>query len=120
MKHIVLTAALALAACAAPIPPVPVLSPPPPPPPGLASIVGASVAEVTARLGTASLDRSEGPGRQLVFVRPACVLDVFFYPGAAGSLAVRTASSRRPDGTRMDPAVCLTLITPPIRDRPVR
>lgn len=113
MKHLVLTALLVLGACTTPAPPpAPVLAPPPPPPPGLASLVGASVAEVTAKLGAASLDRSEGPARQLVFIRPACVLDVFFYPATGGALAVRTASARRPDGTRMDPAICLTLVTP--------
>ncbi len=113
MKPIILLGLLALAACSTPAPlPPPVLAPPPPPPPGLSSIVGASVAQVTARLGAASLDRSEGTARQLVFIRPPCVLDVFFYPGPDTALTVRTASARRPDGVRMDPAICLTLITP--------
>lgn len=105
---------ITLAACA-----TPVVAPPPvvriaPPPPGLDRILGASVATVTALLGAASLDRTEGPARQLQFVRPPCVLDVFFYPAPNnGPLAVRTAAARRYDGSRIDPGTCLTLIAPP-------
>ena len=103
---------LGLAACATPAPLPPVVIPPAPPPPGLTRILGASVASVTALLGSASLDRTEGTARQLQFVRPLCVLDVFFYPGANNALAVRTAAARRPDGSRIDPGACLTLLAP--------
>lgn len=95
------------------------LAPPPPPPPrlaplppGLARILGKDAAAVTALLGAASLDRREGPGRQLQFVRPPCVLDVFLYPDANGREAVRTAASRRPDGSRIDPGDCLARLAP--------
>lgn len=105
---------LGLAACATPAPPpLPVVLPPAPPPPGLGRILGGSVASVTALLGAASLDRTEGQARQLQFVRPPCVLDVFFYPGANNALTVRTAAARRPDGSRIDPGACLALLAPP-------
>ena len=103
-----------LAGCATPqLAPAP--PPPPriaPPPPGLARILGQGAAAVTGLLGAPSLDRREGPGRQLQFVRPPCVLDVFLYPDANGREAVRTAASRRPDGSRIDPGACLALLAP--------
>ncbi len=107
----VLALMLALAACATPAPP-PVAAPPAPPPPGLGRIIGSSAAGVIALLGPPSLDRSEGAARQLQFVRPPCVLDVFLYPGATGTQAVRTAAARRPDGSRIDPGACLGLLLP--------
>ena len=100
---------LGLGACVATPPPP---APPAPPPPGLDRIVGSSAAGVIALLGPASLDRSEGPARQLQFVRPPCVLDVFLYPGVNGTPAVRTAAARKPDGSRIDPGTCLGLIVP--------
>lgn len=105
---------LLLAGCvttqlAPPPPPPPRLAPPPP---GLARILGKDAAAVAALLGAASLDRREGPGRQLQFVRPPCVLDVFLYPDASGREVVRTAASRRPDGSRIEPGDCLTLLAP--------
>ncbi len=109
---VILAPLLVLAACSTPAPLPPVAAPPPPPPPGLARIIGSPAATVIALLGAPSLDRSEGPARQLQFVRPLCVLDVFLYPGAGGTLAVRTAAARRPDGSRIDPGACLSLLLP--------
>jgi hypothetical protein len=103
---------LVISGCAAAPPAPPKVAPPPPPPPGLGRLIGQSPAAVTALLGAASLDRTEGPARQMQFIRPPCVLDVFFYPGAGGSVAVRTAAARKPDGSRMDPGTCLGLIVP--------
>lgn len=109
---LILAPALILAACAAtPKPAAP--TPPPPPPPGLARLIGLDPAGVTRLLGPASLDRSEGPARQLQFVRPVCVLDVFLYPHTPGGpLQVRTAAARKPDGSRIDPGTCLALLLP--------
>lgn len=103
---------LAIAGCTT-APKTLVLAPPPPPPPGLARIIGVDAGAVTGLLGPASLDRSEGPARQLQFVRPVCVLDVFLYPGPAGAPVVRTAAARKPDGSRIDPGACLALLLPP-------
>ena len=108
-----LVAVLLLGACTTAAPPsAPPTVPVPPPPLGLDRILGKGVAAVTALLGPASLDRPEGTARQLVFIRPPCVLDVFLYPDARGVAAVRTAAARRPDGSRLDAGVCLALIAP--------
>jgi hypothetical protein len=111
MRFLLLALTLLLAACATTPPPVvPVAAPPPP---GLSRLIGVDAAAVTRLLGPASLDRSEGPGRQLQFVRPPCVLDVFLYPPAAGGApVVRTAAARKPDGSKIDPGACLSLIAP--------
>ena len=110
MRFLLLVLTLLLAACATtPAPVVPVAAPPP----GLSRLIGIDAAAVTRLLGPASLDRSEGPGRQLQFVRPPCVFDVFLYPPAAGSApVVRTAAARKPDGSKIDPGACLSLIAP--------
>ena len=111
MKRASLALLLLLSACATTPPPVvSVAKAPPPPPPGLGRLIGQSAAGVTALLGPASLDRTEGPGRQMQFIRPPCVLDVFLYPAANGAVTVRTAAARKPDGSRIDPGACLTLI----------
>lgn len=111
MKPALAFTLLLVAGCAATPPPKPVAGPPPPPP-GLGRLIGQNAAGVTALLGPASLDRSEGPARQLQFIRPPCVLDVFLYPGTSGAVVVRTAAARKPDGSRMDPGACLGLIAP--------
>jgi hypothetical protein len=106
-----------LAGCAATTP-APVVAPPRAEalPPGLALIERRTEAEVVARIGAPSMARSEGPARQLQFIRPPCVLDVFLYPdagpGAGGVQRVRTAFARRPDGSAMPPGDCLRLILP--------
>ena len=113
MRLSVLLLLVGLAACTT-VPPAvvaPVL-PPAPPPPGLTRIIGSNAERVLALLGPASLDRTEGPARQLQFIRPLCVLDVFLYPGATGTVVVRTAAARRPDGSRIDAGTCLGLLLP--------
>lgn len=109
----VLLLGLGLAACATTPPAVaPVATPAAPPPPGLARIIGSAAGGVTALLGPASLDRTEGPARQLQFIRPPCVLDVYLYPGANGVPVVRTATARKADGSKIDAGACLALIVP--------
>jgi hypothetical protein len=115
MKRWPLVLALGLAACAAPAPrliSLPTLPPPPAPPAGLARILGSGAPAVIALLGPASLDRSEGPARQLQFIRPPCILDVFLYSGAGSTQTVRTATARKADGSRIDPGACLALVIP--------
>lgn len=111
MRFRLISLTLLLAACATtPGPVAPVAAPPPP---GLSRLIGIDAAAVARLLGPASLDRSEGPGRQLQFVRPPCVLDVFLYPPASGGApVVRTAAARKPDGSKIDPGACLALIAP--------
>ena len=111
IRHLVLC--LGLSACATTPAPPPAAPPAPPPPPGLAQLIGTDAAAVTRLLGPASLDRSEGPARALQFVRPPCILDVFLYPPTSGAPPrVRTAAARKPDGSRIDPGVCLSMIVP--------
>jgi hypothetical protein len=112
LRSLSLLALLLIAACATPAPPAAkprVAAVPLPPPPGLARLYGRDAAAVLALLGPASMDRSEGLARQLQFVRPACVLDVYLYP-VGGTLAVNGAAARKPDGSRIEPGVCLGLI----------
>lgn len=106
---------LVLAACATATPPAATAPPPaPPPPPGLSHLIGLDPVAVTRLLGPASLDRTEGPARQLQFIRPPCVLDVYLYPHSpGGTMQVRTATARKPDGSRIDPGACLALLLPP-------
>ena len=106
-----ITVALVLGACATTPQPAP--APPAPPPPGLGRLIGLDAAGVTKLLGPASLDRTEGQARALQFVRPVCVLDVYLYPPAPGAPhKVRTAAARKPDGSKLDPGACLTLLVP--------
>lgn len=128
LRHPALFALLLLTACATAAPPPPPRrdAPPPPPPPGLARLYGRDAAAVLAMLGPASLDRSEGPARQLQFVRPPCVLDVYLYPVSgqpigtgiagrpvgAGRSVVTGAAARKPDGSRIEPGACLALLIP--------
>ncbi len=86
----------------------------PPALPGMDQLIGQGVEAADRILGIASLDRREGPARQLQFAGQ-CVLDLFYYP-AAGSVPVATyASARMPDGRAMAPADCLAML---IRARP--
>jgi len=114
MRRLPLLLVLLLAACAAPDrgPPL-VRAPESVLPPALARLQGLGEAQVLAVLGPASMARDEGPARQLQFIRPVCVLDVFLYPPAGGGAArVLSGFARRPDGSQMDPGICLGLILP--------
>lgn len=96
-------------------PPAPLIAPDPP---GLVQVLRKDEAAITALLGRPSMARTEGPARQLQFIRPPCILDIFLYPAAQSPAAqsavklARTATARRPDGTAMDAGSCLTLIIP--------
>lgn len=98
-----------LAACAPTPPPQPAAPKPVSfaPVPGLERVIGRPASTAMALLGQPGLDRSEGPARQLQFVRAGCVLDLFFYPDpAAGQQVARFADARRSDGTAETPARC--------------
>jgi hypothetical protein len=99
--------ALGVAACAPTPPPAPSL---PPPTPGMERVMGHPPATATALLGPATLDRSEAPGRVLQWSKPACVLDVYYYPDAkaGGAATGRYAEARKRDGSAMDAGSCLT------------
>lgn len=113
---------LALSACATTptivsAPPAPVVVPDPP---GLVQILRKPEASITALLGQPSMARTEGAARQLQFIRPPCVLDVFLYPSLgsgqnATTPLARTAVARKPDGSAMEAGDCLKLIVPVAR-----
>lgn len=99
----------ACAKVATPVAPMPSLAPPPPQPrAGLERVLGAAPEAVIALLGRPTLDRQEGPGRQLQFARGPCVLDLFFYPKpGGGGAAARHVEARFRDGRPLDAASCL-------------
>lgn len=108
MRILLLMAALALAACANQPKPVATM-PAPAAGPGMERLLGYGMEAATGLLGVASMDRREGPARQLQFAG-ACVLDLFYYP-RAGTVPVAThASARLPDGRPLAPGDCLALL----------
>lgn len=98
---------LVVAACATPpkpIAPAPVVFTPIP---GLERVIGHPSAAATALLGTPGLDRHDGPGRHLQFVRAGCVLDLYYYPDPkAGEPTARFAEARVASGNTEDAARC--------------
>lgn len=108
MRYVSLPALLVLAACGAAATPRPSVSAPPPAGPALVRIVAKSPQDVIALLGSPTLDRTEGPGRLLQFARPACVLDVYFYPDPqSGRAAARHVEARLKDGRTYDASACV-------------
>lgn len=98
---------LAVAACATPPKP---LAPAPAvfaPIPGLERVIGHPATAATALLGVPGLDRHDGPGRHLQFVRAGCVLDLYYYPDPkAGEPTARFAEARLASGASDDTARC--------------
>ena len=114
MRLVTIAGLLLLGACARtvappPAPIAPMLAPPTPIPRiGLERVLGAAPDVVIALLGAPTLDRQEGPGRQLQFARGPCVLDLFFYPTPDGrGAAARHVEARFRDGRPIDAASCL-------------
>lgn len=108
---------LALAACATAPKTVVAVAPKPvvfAPIPGLERVIGKSEGTALQLLGTPTLDRREGPARQLQFARPQCILDLYFYPDpVTGQPAARFADARTPDGKPQDAGSCFIAQTTP-------
>lgn len=100
--------ALALAACASQPKPA-VTAPPPAAMAGMDQLLGQAVESATRLLGNASMDRREGPARQVQFAG-ACVLDLFYYPKGGPAPVATHASARLPDGRPLAPGDCLSLL----------
>jgi hypothetical protein len=110
---------LALGACvstpAPPAAPVRRVEAPPPPvqpsygPEGLETVIGRTAAYLEAELGTPALDVREGPGRNLQFAGPACVLDAYLYPPpqGPGEPIVTWIDARLPDGRDANRVSCV-------------
>ena len=79
---------------------------------GLDSVIGRTAGMLASQFGKADLDIREGTARKLQFVGPACVLDAYLYPPAAGGEPIVThIDARLPDGRDMDRASCVAALT---------
>ena len=78
---------------------------------GLEAALGRTAAQLTARFGPAALDIREGTARKLQFEGPACILDAYLYPPAAGGEPIVThIDARLPDGRDFDRASCVAAL----------
>jgi len=115
-RKLVLALALPIAACApttARQAPAPAVAAPAPrySPLGLESVIGRTAAMIEAGLGKPALDVREGSARKLQFVGPACILDAYLYPPAAGGEPIVThVDARLPDGRDFDRASCVAAL----------
>jgi hypothetical protein len=74
-------------------------------------VLGRTAAVLSAQLGRPALDIREGTARKLQFESPACVLDAYLYPPAAGGEPIVThLDARLPDGRDMDRASCIAAL----------
>ena len=112
-----LAAALLLAACAPKQVAKPVAAAPAPvrvqsyAVTGLESVLGRTAATLQSQFGRPDLDIREGPARKLQFTAPACVLDAYLYPPAAGGEPIVThVDARLPDGRDFDRASCVAAL----------
>ena len=79
---------------------------------GLESVLGRTARALEALFGRPGLDVREGPARKLQFAGPACVLDAYLYPPAAGGEPIVThLDARLPDGRDLDRASCVAALT---------
>jgi hypothetical protein len=79
---------------------------------GLEAVIGRTAAALAAQFGTAALDVREGAARKLQYAGPACVLDAYLYPPAAGGEPIVShVDARRLDGTDFDRASCVAALT---------
>jgi hypothetical protein len=79
---------------------------------GLESVLGRTARTLETLLGKPGLDVREGKARKLQFAGPACVLDAYLYPPAAGGEPIVThVDARLPDGRDLDRASCVAALT---------
>lgn len=80
--------------------------------PGLEGVIGASAPELVRQFGSPRLDVAEGDARKLQYIAPACVLDIYLYPAAAGRepQATYVEARRASDGQEVDRAACITAL----------
>lgn len=106
MRIVLLSSTLVLSACATAPAPAP-LEAPRIVPPGMEKVMGKPAEAALGMLGSPSLDRREGPARQLQFAG-ACVLDLFYYPdaGARAGAVARHADARLPNGQALGADSC--------------
>jgi hypothetical protein len=79
---------------------------------GLETVMGRTAGMLASQFGKADLDVREGTARKLQFIGPACILDAYLYPPAAGGEAIVThIDARLPDGRDMDLASCVAALS---------
>lgn len=78
----------------------------------LSGTLGARTRDLIARLGPPRIDLAEGDARKLQFASSDCVLDIFLYPGSAGSAPVATyvEARERTRGAQTPSVECLRAI----------
>lgn len=83
-------------------------TPAPPQSVGPAAILGQDAATLATRFGDIRIDLIEGDARKLQFLSEECVLDIYFYPPAAGQtpLASHVEARLRKGGATIDSAQC--------------
>ena len=78
---------------------------------GLETVIGRNARYLETQFGRPDLDVREGAARKLQFSSPACVLDAYLYPPAAGGDPIVThVDARLPDGRDMDRASCVAAL----------
>jgi hypothetical protein len=78
---------------------------------GLENVIGRNARFLETQFGKPELDVREGTARKLQFAAPACVLDAYLYPRAAGSEPIVThVDARLPDGRDIDRASCVAAL----------
>ncbi len=111
-----LAALLFLAGCVSAPRPAPPTSIPVPAPrtysvAGLEAVMGANAAAIVSRFGPPDQELREGPAQKLQYLGPACVLDIYLYPGRGGGDPVAThVDARLPDGREMDRSSCVAAL----------
>ena len=78
---------------------------------GLDGVMGRNARALESLFGRPELDIREGEARKLQFTGPACVLDTYLYPRAAGADPIVTyVDARLPDGGDIDRASCVAAL----------
>lgn len=76
-----------------------------------AAVIGATAANLAALFGKPSGEVAEGEARRLQFSGPACILDAYLYPPAAGGPPIVThIDTRQPTGADIDQASCIAAL----------
>lgn len=78
---------------------------------GLDRVMGHDATALVALFGKPDADVSEGQGRKLQFIGPACVLDAYLYPKGNAAPLVTYLDSRQPDGSPIDRASCVAALS---------
>jgi hypothetical protein len=112
-RILALSIALFAAACAprpqATTTPLPAPQPVPPPT-RQSSLFGSNIDELVGHFGKPALQIHEGTSVKLQFRGPRCVLDAYLYPSRDGQLRVTYVDTRRPAGTDIDQATCISAL----------